>query len=72
MILTEILSICLNHEHYQKVRRFIDKDMFNRDYGIVYTLIEKIHDKYPEKVLKLRELKVMYVDLYPAVPKATR
>ena len=72
MILTEILSICLNHEHYQKVRRFIDKDMFNRDYGIVYTLIEKIHDKYPEKVLKLRELKVMYADLYPAVPKATR
>ena len=56
MILTEILSICLNHEHYNKVRRFIDKDMFNRDYGIVYTLIEKIHDKYPEKVLKLREL----------------
>ena len=72
MIHTEILSICLNHEHYNKVRRFIDVDMFNHEYGMVYTLIEKIHDKYPEKVLNLRELKVMYADLYPAVPKATR
>ena len=59
MIHTEILSICLNYEHYNKVRRFIDKGMFNRDYGIVYTLIEKIHDKYPEKILTLRELKVI-------------
>ena len=72
MIHTEILSICLNYEHYNKVRRFIDKDMFNRDYGTVYTIIEKIHDKYPEKILTLRELKVMYSDLYPAVPKATK
>ena len=72
MIQTEILSICLNYEHYNKVRSFIDKGMFNRDYGIVYTLIEKIHDKYPEKILTLRELKVMYSDLYPAVPKATK
>ena len=72
MIHTEILSICLNYEHYNKIRRFIDVDMFNHEYGMVYTLIEKIHDKYPEKVLNLRELKVMYADLYPAVPKATR
>ena len=72
MIHTEILSICLNHEHYSKVRRFVDKDMFTRDYGIIYTLIEKIHDKYPEKVLTLYELKLMYSDIYPAVPKATK
>ena len=72
MIHTEILSICLNHEHYNKVRRFIDVDMFNHEYGVIYTLIEKIHNKYPEKILTLRELKVMYADLYPAVPKATR
>ena len=72
MIHTEILSICLNHEHYSKVRRFINRDMFNHEYGMVYTLIEKIHDKYDDKILTIRDLKVMYADLYPAVPKATR
>ena len=72
MIHTEILSICLNYEHYNKVRRYINKDMFNHEYGTVYTIIEKIHAKYPEKVLTLKEVKVMYADLYPAVPKATR
>ena len=71
MIPLQVISICKDYESYNKVKRFIDKEAFNKELRQIYTLITNAHDNHSGQKLTNHDLKVIHADLFPATPSST-
>ena len=71
MIPLQVISICKDYENYNKVKRFIDKEAFNKELRQIYTLITNAHDNHSGQKLTNHDLKVIHADLFPATPSST-
>ena len=68
---SQIISLLLSRENFDKAKALVTKDMFDKKYKTIFDAVMHYHTKY-EGDLSKDNLFMVHKNLYPAMPDSTR